>query len=88
MMNCPTVPVASRNLGHLEGVRPNPNLSGIWAPVKTCQNGALGVPPKSSNLLMFPPTDKEPLPSTGPTSQSQEDHFMVDSDIAFKKQGK
>ena len=46
MMNCPTLPVASRNLGHPGEVRQNPKLSGIWAAVKMCQNGALGVPQK------------------------------------------
>ena len=88
MMNCPTLPVASRNLGHPEEVRQNPKLSGIWAAlIKDVPKWSPGSPPKRGNLLMLPPTDKAPLPSTGTNSNSQEDHFMVDSDIAFKKPG-
>lgn len=48
MMNCPRLPVASRNLAHLLVVHQNPNLSGIWAALRTCQNGAPGVSQKEA----------------------------------------
>ena len=48
MMNCPTLPVASRNLGHPEEVvRQNPKLSGIWAAlIKDVPKWSPGSPPK------------------------------------------
>ena len=72
MMNCPTLPVASRNLGHPEEVRQNPKLSGIWAAlIKDVPKWSPGSPPKRGNLLMLPPTDKAPLPSTGTNSNKK-----------------
>ena len=48
MLNCPTLPVVSRNLGHLVVVLQNQNFSGIWAALQMCQIGALGVPQKEA----------------------------------------
>ena len=48
MLNCPTLPVVSRNQGYLVVVLQNPNLSGIWAALQMCQIGALGVPQKEA----------------------------------------
>ena len=48
MLNCPTLPVVSRNLGYLVVVLQNPNLSGIWAALQMCQIGALGIPQKEA----------------------------------------
>lgn len=84
MMNCPRLPVASRNLGHLLVVHKKPKSLWDLGYFKDVPKWSPGSLPKRSNILTLPPTDKAPQTD----SHSQEDHFMVDSDIAFKKPGK